>query len=446
MSIRRFGPVLMAALLSALVLGSALFPTRVAGAELTPDRSRLLAGINPEAGGAAGSVTLPDGGKEGPLTFLSEVTFDESWNEAPSDPPGGGIWLVRLAGEADETALGIEWTVTSTGWFPTWQINLRHARGDALDAATLARATMPRRGRTYQSALSYDPKSGWASIRIVDKASGQLLFGGAVQVSPDLHYQSVSAGDVAAQAGGSAAHVHVSRLDVYDLYVPLDINFDVLSSSADRFSLRAFERSDAPLAIRLRAAPVSVEGEYLVRAYHHDSGKVGQSGPARPTGDQFDLAFPFDELTAVTGRLSLTLEYVSSGHTWLSLSRDISVGWLAVELTNVAVDSESGRVKAEVTLSSDGPITGVPLQLLASFRRTWPDPAAPRLRLYVDEYTGMEIFNGTVTVEGESAALTLDVPLPGDGSFGLWELAFSAQIDSTIETRPRPMTHIFGIK
>lgn len=443
LSIRRVKPVLIAVLLCAI----GLFPPNAAAAELTPDVSRRLAGLAPGGEDALGAVALPGQSQDGPLTVLSEVTFAEGWNETLSAPEGGGIWLVRLAGEADETALGIEWAVTTTGWFPTWQINLRHAEGDELNAAALVRAMLPRRGRTYQAALSYDPESGWTAVRIVDTASGQLLYAGAVQVSPGLPYQKVLAGGAEVKPGGSETGVRVSRLDVYDFFIPVDLNFDVVSSArADRISVRSFERRDAPLAVRLRAAPVPVEGEYLVRARHHDSGEVRETGPVRTAGDQGELAFPFADLTDVTGRTSVAVEYVSSGHTWLSLARDISVGWVSVELTKVAVDAEGGRVNAEVTLRSDGPVTGLPLRLVASFRRTWPEPGAPRLRLNVAEYTGVEVFDGPVDLEGDVTTLAFEVPLPGEGSSGLWEMAFSAQIDSTIETRPRPMTHIFGIK
>lgn len=80
------------------------------------------------------------------------------------------------------------------------------------------------------------------------------------------------------------------------------------------------------------------------------------------------------------------------------------------------------------------------------FSPTWPDTAAPRLRLHVAEYTDIEIFNGEVGVTGEGTTLTIDVPLLDGESFGVWEMALSARTGGTVNARLGRLNRIFGIK
>jgi hypothetical protein len=409
-------------LLTMVCLGLLLIIFPGAASILTPDHTRLI---------ALGGFSDADTSK--PITVIAQITFDPEW-EFDDDAP---IWLLRLSDEQDEPVLGLEWSVSQTGWFPTWQLNLKHARDDQTLEEPCVTA-MPRAGDTYIGALSYDPASGWVSVMVSEESSGHVLYRGAHKVDSLLPCRRMS-------AGSQTSGVALIALNAYGLYLPLDATLNILShaGTGPRLGTRVFDRSDGAIHIRLSSENTGGDGQFLVTAHELDAAKTRAIGPL--TSATEEVLFTLEDLASVTGRVDVNWQYKSAGHVWLSSSTDISIGWLSVDVLGVEIDEDAGLMKTRILLAGDAPIRTLPLRICATLRHTRPDSVGARLLLRVDDYEDLTLFDGITGIDGKNAIITVETPIPSPTAFGLWEVAYQAFSSSTIDIRTRRMAHIFSV-
>jgi|GEM_PF-130128 len=130
----------------------------------------------------------------GPGVTLAEPFTIETLLHFSSDRGEPLIWLGGLAAErgGPPDALALVWRRVTTGWFPTWKLQLV-SRLDLLPSGFVNRVegevaiielvdVRPQVGREYRAAVSYDPVQDWLSVLLAEKQSGSVLFSAHVPI------------------------------------------------------------------------------------------------------------------------------------------------------------------------------------------------------------------------------------------------------------------------
>ena len=153
-----------------------------------------------------------------------------------------------------------------------------------------------------------------------------------------------------------------------------------------------FGRTEA-LLIHLATPGALPDGEYRIRAIHHDTGAQSELEPIRATAPRMSFLYPLVDLP---GQATLTLDYWSDGHRWFTDTTEVSIGWIQADLAKASMDGPEREVSLEMRLQSDAALQGVPLRVTASFARSARDPETRKLQ--ITEYPPVVLLEGTMDV------------------------------------------------
>lgn len=411
---------------------ASLFP--VHGMEIVPDASRLAEQVVAEASGPEGELLYASRPTQGSVTVISTLAFGPDWDFDTE----AEMWLVGLSGEADQATLGpaVTWSKVEAGWFPFWKIQVQSQLEDQVERVDLA-LLAPEAGHRYTSVLSYDPRTGGAALYLMDETAEKLIYSGGFEVGGKASPLFPAAGVV---RGSAEAGVEVAALDVYSTYVPVGAKLELTAESKPTVSLiGTFGRTET-LLIHLASPGALPDGEYRIRAIHHDTGTQSELEPIHATAPRMSFAYPLVELP---GQATLALDYLSDGHRWFTYTTDVSIGWLQVDFSKADVDGREREVSLEMRLQSDAAMQSVPLKVTATLARSARDPQTRKLQ--TTKYPPVVLLDGTLDVDTQPRGLRLSTALPDDASGGIWQMTLHAESDSSIDLRRFGMDAYFAI-
>ena len=368
-----------------------------------------------------------------------------------------GIWLAGLASDADSPprALAVTWTQVPSGWFgPAWTVHIASAGGlfpqgasstpgtgflDGFRVVQLA-TTQPRAGRHYETTLSYDPASGFASVRIVETASGQAIVERGLQLSPNAEALVPAAG-FSKTVGGAAGPAGGSRFEAFDYergFLPLGLTWSIQQrppAGESWFRPQLVDRSpslDRRLETRaeVRLPWDGLPGRFVLSAAK-DPGTGPGDGPAVvlaevPAGAR-QLLIPFDITRLPAGEHRFALAYANEYGSWDVLEQRAAVGRLSLRFEDLhaAVSNSDGRPVARVSgtlaVESDGPAAEASLQLLA-------DVAAFDREYWITSAVNGSVAHGALELAPGASELVIigNLALGPDGLSGA--IPFSAEV------------------
>lgn len=368
------------------------------GMTITPDLSkRVVAGHDSlNTSRDEGFVVLPERLTEGPLTLISRVFVRDDASRGMMDT----FWLAGLStdGNVVEPDFGVVWSKERT-WIgiEVWRIRLN--RHIDLELAT------PKAGHVYRTVLSYLPRSGKGAVLIEDETESNVIYTGTFEADFNGGEVFAAAGAVPDDISMSSSSVEILQLDAYSAYVPLQMTMEIMSKSSEPLPRKMFDRSEVT-SVRLVIPDVYPAGEFWISARHHDTGRVERHGPIPSTSRETEVVVTNLELP---GKTTLTVDYYSEGHRWLSESWDLSGGWLRGTFDKVEVDYQKNLAHTTLTLQSDHLVPEIDVAITASMRAAVRPGIANDLE--VKPFEPVEVFRGPVEVFDDGVMLPLTIPL-----------------------------------
>ena len=344
---------------------------------------------------------------------------------------GDTIWLAGagLQAGALPTAIALAWVPKESWWgFSTWTLQLQseadllpvdlvRAKGAAPTATAVDLLQQnPRPDHLYESLLSYDGVHGVISLRFTDLTENIVLYQGTFPTQR-------RAGPFFAAAGikfrsEANSQVAVESLEVYPLYLPVGLSWNVGTRTTDQnfLPLSHFERNEK-VNVAIDALGPSLPGTIqLLSVTAQGTAELARLQPSAP---EINVELAAADLPI--GKSSILIEYSENGVALLRDVTEITVGIATLNFANVVVDREHNQLTCNVTVSSAGGINDTNLVI-----RTRVD----ELLWNSDERT-YEIRQGETMVPveaaldiepGSTAIIPIKLSLPGRP--GYWNITF----------------------
>lgn len=373
----------------------------------------------------------------GPFTIQTTLHVGETWGDEVET-----IWLAGLGKQqAPPDALALLWEQGTWSWFPSWRLQLSSAYGLAPFADSKAQSqageplvlstVRPALGHTYESLLSYAPDLQAVSVALTDVTDQKLIYAGTFRISGPLAGLHPAAGvKSGASRAVAAAQPQIAELQVSPAYVPVWSNWEVgaqLNGDGAYTPAYLFERNTA-LAVRLTAPnpSASAQGEYRVVM---TSGGSSKTAVVRNIGDSWA---PLDLTNLPLGKANISLQYVQNGRVWLSETRPVYVGSIALRVDPLVVDPASKTLHGNVHIFSGSDLTGFELKMQAALSKmVWDNDK----RAYKEELVRqIPLFaqQNPLAIAGSSADIPFSVPLPAEP--GLWKIVAQPVGDTELHT------------
>lgn len=273
----------------------------------------------------------------GGITVWTELTLPEQKFE-------GEIWLARLSPQtdADRNALGIGWTLDSSGWFPTWKLRLSSDVGLIERGSQVLSSVGPAWGHTYESVLSYDETTGHLSVRVKDLTTHAVLVNQTLRLVPSSEHLVVS---TTASPLWSASAVRVE-----ETYIPVGVQWDVYGEAAT-------STGSSPLVLhgneQLEVRYNVPEGPFTGAFHYALETPDGRRTKLKELEEAGDGGFVVAPSELPVGTFWTVLEYVEGDRVLLAERREVSRGRVTIALRDLALDEDSGAFHGLFTLTTD---------------------------------------------------------------------------------------------
>ena len=312
-------------------------------------------------------------------TVTARVVFGEEQRDATQ-----GVWLAGFAAEpgAPPTALAVTFSQVAAGWLgPMWGLQLQSdagllpARLNPQEGSAFLEGSQfvllltvpPRWGNEYEVSLGYDPATGAASVRVINRTAGQTVLSRNLQLAPYDGTLYPAAG-VAAVTGDGLREPEmpvaaVASLDVEPYLVPAEVSWWVMQRSdpeASFLTARQIDRRQETVfrvyipweTLKPQVALRLIDGSGVESAHHRYDHELDYT--------------PLAVADLAPGTYTAVLEYTFGGRTWELDRRDLVIGTIDTEVVRLAArptERNTLLLEGELRVQGDGPLGDVAVGL-----------------------------------------------------------------------------------
>lgn len=315
-------------------------------------------------------------------TVTARITFGEQQRQT-----GQGVWLAGFSAYPEDppTLLSVTFSQVAAGWLgPMWGLQLQSEAGllpsrlnpqegsGFLEGAQfiLLQTVAPRWEHEYEVSLGYDPTTGAASVRVIDRTAEQLVFSRNLQLEPydGPLYPAAGVADVtdSGRVDPETPIAVVDSLTVADYLLPVEVAWWIMQRSVPDVPFITAQQIDRRQETVFRVyLPWETLQPEVGLALADASGKV-----VRRYVYDYELDYtPLAVSDLAPGSYTAVLEYTFGDRTWELDRKALTVGTIDMELVRFAAQpTEHGTLLLDgmVRVQGDGPLGDVAVGLDAA--------------------------------------------------------------------------------
>lgn len=334
--------------------------------------------LQPLAGYPGEFLMLQAGEAGSTITLQSRLRLGDSNAVAALE----GIWLAGLSGVSDAppTLLSLVWTQDTSGWFPTWALQLQSDGGlfpdslpskrgqDFLEGSSYINlgSVTPEPGHVIEARLSYDPVSGRLDVGVMDLTTRKCIAARQFVLEPYTGPTIPALGIV-----GDGHGVQVEQFLASAYRVPFGLPWELMMKEEDDFERLVLTRFTSGRDIALWVAPnaENLRGQFALVADDGTNSTTVLELPAQARSEATFIPFAASELPL--GAADVSLNYVDEeGRTWPLDTRQLHIVAANLNVDFGALSIQGDRLQGMVTVTSqDETVSDLPLRVFATFAR-----------------------------------------------------------------------------